>query len=150
MLRTTLCMRPSVVLVRRLGIGCMFGVLALSATASLLNRGTREQDSTSAEITRGVEQMRHLGLEVKNSAQGQRREPSMIAEFVQIVSSKIKEIWVATKGQSKRADQIQEGRSISREVTLQITCRAEETSETVKVLADDADGLEKEIDRFRI
>lgn len=54
MLRTTLCMRPSVVLVRRWVIGCVFGVLVLSATASLLNRGTREQDSATAEITRRV------------------------------------------------------------------------------------------------
>ncbi len=54
MLRATLCMRPSVVLVRRLVIGCVFGVLVLSATATQLNRGSREQDSASAEITRGV------------------------------------------------------------------------------------------------
>ena len=94
--------------------------------------------------------MRHLGLEVKNSAQGQRRESSMITESVEIVSSKIKEIWVETKDQSKRADQIQEALSVFREVTLQTTRRAEEPSETVEGLADHADGLEQEIDRFRI
>ncbi|CAM9568112.1 unnamed protein product [Discosporangium mesarthrocarpum] len=119
-------------------------------TATQLNRGTHEQDSASAEITRGVEQMRHLGLEVKNSAQEQRRESSLITQSVEIVAAKIKEISIETKDQSKRADQIREALSIFREVTLQTTRRAEETAETVSDLAAHAEGLEQEIDRFRI
>ena len=43
-------------------------------TATQLNRGTHEQDSAGAEITKGVAQMLDLGLEVKNAAQEQRRE----------------------------------------------------------------------------
>ena len=54
MLPATLCMRTSVVLVRRWVIGCVFGVLVLSATATQSSRGIRESDSASAEITRGV------------------------------------------------------------------------------------------------
>ncbi len=119
-------------------------------TATQLNRGTHEQDSASAEITRGVEKMRHLGLEVKNSAQEQRRESSLITQSVEIVAAKIKEISVETKDQSKRADQIQEALSVFREVTLQTTRRAAETAETVSDLAAHAEGLEREIDRFRI
>ncbi|MCR9094102.1 MAG: methyl-accepting chemotaxis protein [bacterium] len=119
-------------------------------TATQLNRGTHEQDSATAEITRGVEQMRHLGLEVKNSAQEQRRESSLITQSVEIVASKIKEISVETKDQSKRADQIQEALAVFREVTVQTTRRAAETAETVKDLADHAEGLEQEIDRFRL
>lgn len=119
-------------------------------TATQLNRGTHEQDSASAEITRGVEQMRHLGLEVKNSAQEQRRESSLITQSVEIVAAKIKQISVETNDQSKRADQIQKALEVFREVTLQTTRRAEETAETVSDLAAHAEGLEQEIDRFRL
>ena len=115
-----------------------------------LNRGTHEQDSASAEITRGVEQMRHLGLEVKNAAQEQRRESSLITQSVEIVATKIKEISISTKDQSKRADQIQEALEVFREVTIQSTRRAEETGETVNDLSAYAKVLEKEIGRFQI
>lgn len=129
-------------------VGIAMGVV--KETATQLNRGTHEQDSASAEITRGVEQMRHLGLEVKNSAQEQRRESSLITQSVEVVASKIKEISVETKDQSKRADQIQETLQVFREVTVESTRRAEETNETVSDLAAYAAGLEEEIGRFRL
>lgn len=118
-------------------------------TAAQLNRGTHEQDSASSEITRGVEQMRHLGLEVKNAAQEQRRESGLITQSVEIVAAKIKEISVETKDQSKRADQIQEALQVFREVTVQTTRRAEETAETVNDLSAHAKELEEEIGRFQ-
>ena len=119
-------------------------------TATQLNRGTHEQDGASSEITRGVEQMRHLGLEVKNAAQEQRRESSLITRSVEIVAAKITEISVETKEQSKRADQIREALQVFREVTIQSTRRAKETSETVNDLTSHAAGLEEEIGRFRV
>ena len=76
--------------------------------ANQLNRGTHEQDGASAELTRCVEQMGHLGLEVKNFAQEQRRDSSLIPRSVDIVAERIKEISLETKDQSRRADQIQE------------------------------------------
>ncbi len=115
-----------------------------------LNRGTHEQDSASSEITRGVEQMRHLGLEVKNSAQEQRKESRLITQSVEVVASKIKQISVETKAQSKRADQIAEALKVFREVTLESSRRAEQTTGTVSDLAAYAKGLQEEIGRFRL
>ena len=119
-------------------------------TATQLNRGTHEQDSAGIEITRGVEQMLHLGLEVKNATQEQRRESSLITRSVERVAARIKEILVETQDQSKRADQIQEALQIFREVTVQTTRRAAHASETVADLSAHAQGLEKEIGRFRL
>ncbi len=119
-------------------------------TAMQLNRGTHEQDSAGSEITRGVEQMLHLGLEVKNAAQEQRRESSMITRSVEIVAARIKEILVETQVQSKRADQIQEALQVFRDVTVQSTRRAQQTTETVSDLSAHAQGLEEEIGRFRL
>jgi methyl-accepting chemotaxis protein len=118
--------------------------------AMQLGRGTHEQDNASTEITRAVEQMRHLGLEVKNAAQEQRRESSLITQSVEIVAAKIKEIGLATKDQSKQADQIQELLRVFRDVTLQSSARAEQTKATVADLSAHAQGLEEEIGRFRL
>jgi methyl-accepting chemotaxis protein len=119
-------------------------------TAMQLNRGTHEQDNAGAEITRGVAQMLDLGLEVKNAAQEQRRESSMITRSVEVVAARIKEILIETQGQSKRADQIQEALQIFREVTVQSTSRAAQATETVSDLSAHAQRLEEEIDRFRL
>jgi len=119
-------------------------------TATQLNRGTHEQDSAGNEITRGVEQMLHLGLEVKNATQHQIRESSLITRSVEVVAMRIKEILVETQGQSKRADQIHEALKIFREVTVETTRRAAHTSETVADLSAHAQGLEEEIGRFRL
>ena len=77
-----------------------------------LGRGTHEQDNASAEITRGAEQMRHLGLEVKGAVQEQHRESSLITRSVETVAAKIKQISIETRAQSKRADQILDGGSV--------------------------------------
>ena len=45
---------------------------------------------------------------------------------------------------------IREALDVFREVTLQTTRRAQETADTVGDLADHAEGLEREIGRFRI
>ena len=119
-------------------------------TAMQLNRGTHEQDNAGAEITRGVAQMLDLGLEVKNAAQEQRRESSLITRSVEVVAARINEILVETQGQSKRADQIQEALQIFREVTVQSTQRAAQANETVSDLSAHAQRLEEEIDRFRL
>jgi len=119
-------------------------------TATQLNRGTHEQDSAGLEITRGVEQMLHLGLEVKNATQEQRRESALITRSVEIVAARTKEILLETQEQSKRADQIQEALKIFRDVTLQTARRAAHTSETVTDLSSHAQGLEEEIGRFRL
>ena len=58
--------------------------------ANQLNRGTHEQDGASAELTRCVEQMSDLGLEVKNFAQEQRRDSSLIPCSVEVVADRIK------------------------------------------------------------
>jgi methyl-accepting chemotaxis protein len=86
---------------------------------------------------------------VKNAAQEQRRESSLITRSVEVVAAKIKEISISTKDQSKRADQIQEALEVFREVTIQSTRRAEETSEIVNDLSAHAQGLGEEIGRFR-
>ena len=119
-------------------------------TATQLNRGTHEQDNASAEVTRGVERMRHLGLEVKNAAQEQRRESSLISQSVEIVAAKIKEISLETREQSKRADQIGEALQVFREVTYESSRRAEQTKSTVADLSAHADRLAEEIGRFRL
>ena len=94
--------------------------------------------------------MLHLGLEVKNATQEQRRESSLITRSVEVVAVRIKEILVETQDQSKRADQIQEALQIFREVTVQTTRRAAIASETVADLSAHAQGLEEEIGRFRL
>jgi methyl-accepting chemotaxis protein len=119
-------------------------------TATQLNRGKQEQDSAGAEITRGVAQMLDLGLEVKNAAQEQLRESSLITQSVEVVAARIKEILIETQDQSKRADQIQDALQIFREATVQSTRRAVQASETVSDLAAHAQRLEEEIDRFRL
>jgi methyl-accepting chemotaxis protein len=119
-------------------------------TAMQLNRGTHEQDNAGAEITSGVAQMLDLGLEVKNAAQAQRRESSMITRSVEVVAARIKEILIETQGQSKRADLIQEALQIFREVTVQSTQRAAQANETVSDLSAHAQRLEEEIGRFRL
>ena len=84
------------------------------------------------------------------TAQEQRRESGLITQSVEIVAARIKEISVETKDQSERADEIREALEVFREVTLQTTRRAQETADTVGDLADHAEGLEREIGRFRI
>jgi len=69
---------------------------------------------------------------------------------VEVVAAKIREIAVAAKGQSKRADQIQEALHVFREVTLQSSRRAEQTGATVRELSEHAESLEQEIGRFRL
>jgi methyl-accepting chemotaxis protein len=118
--------------------------------AMQLNRGTHEQDSASSEITRGVEQMRHLGLEVKNAAQEQRRESGLITRSVEAVAARIKSISVETREQAELADQIQNALAVFREVTIENSRRAEQTSETIGDVAAHAQGLEEEVDRFRV
>ena len=66
------------------------------------------------------------------------------------MASKIKQISVETKAQSKRADQIAEALKVFREVTLESSRRAEETTGTVSELAAHAKGLQEEIGRFRL
>jgi methyl-accepting chemotaxis protein len=121
----------------------------VKSIAVQLGRGTHEQDNASAEITKGVEQMRHLGYEVKRAAQHQRRESGLITESVEIVASRIREISVETKDQSKGADQIREALQVFREITLRSASRAEQTKATVSELNDHAQGLEEEVGRFR-
>ena len=89
-------------------------------------------------------------LEVKNAAQEQRRESSLITRSVEVVAAKIKDISVETKDQSKRADRIREALDVFREVTVQTSRRAEDTANTVADLAAHARGLEEEIGRFRL
>ncbi|MBY0399663.1 HAMP domain-containing protein [Myxococcota bacterium] len=127
-----------------------FAMKQVKEIALQLKRGTHEQDTASAEITRGVEQMRHLGLEVKGAAREQRKESSLIARSVESVAAKITEISVATRDQSIRADQIQEALQVFREVTVQTARRAEQSNTTVADLSSLAQGLESEIDRFRL
>lgn len=122
----------------------------VKAIALQLGRGTHEQDAASVEITRGVEQMAHLGLEVKSAAQQQRRESSLITQSVEIVASRIKEISVETKDQSKRADSIQEALKVFREITIASARRAEQTKATVDELTERTRELEERIGRFRL
>lgn len=121
----------------------------VKSIALQLGRGTHEQDNASAEITKGVEQMRHLGFEVKRAAQQQSRESSLIAESVEVVASRIREISLETNAQSKGADQIREALQVFREITLRSATRAEQTKATVGELTDHAHGLEAEVGRFR-
>jgi len=115
-----------------------------------LNRGTHEQDSAGAEITRGVEKMLNLGREVKNATQEQRRESSLITRSVEVVAARIKEILVETQDQTKRADQIQNALQIFREVTVESTRSSTHAGEIVADLSAHAQGLEEEIGRFRL
>lgn len=121
----------------------------VKSIAIQLGRGTHEQDNASAEITKGVEQMRHLGFEVKRAASQQRKESSLITESVEVVASRIREISVETNDQSKRADQIREALQVFREITVRSATRAEQTKATVGELTDHAQGLEEQVGRFR-
>jgi len=122
----------------------------VKAIAAQLNRGTHEQDSASADITRGVERMRELGQQVKHSTQEQRKESSLITQSVEVVSSRIKQILVSTQEQRKQGDQILVALQVFQEVTQQSSRRGEEMRVSLEELSNRSAGLEQEIGRFRL
>jgi methyl-accepting chemotaxis protein len=118
--------------------------------AGQLNRGTHEQDTASADITRAVERMRDLGQRVKLSIQEQRKESSLISQSVEVVAARIQQILEATNEQSKQGDQILAALQVFRDVTHQSTSRSEEMRQRLEELAERSGALEEEIGRFRV
>ncbi|MEZ4292148.1 MAG: methyl-accepting chemotaxis protein [Myxococcota bacterium] len=118
--------------------------------AMQLNRGTHEQDSASTEITRGVEQMRQLGLEVRSAAQEQRRESSLITAIRRGRRRQDPRDRRRREGseQARRPDPGGAAR-IPRGDAAEPSRRAEQTGATVRELSEHAESLEQEIGRFR-
>jgi len=118
--------------------------------AAQLNRGTHEQDSASADITRAVERMKDLGQRVKRSTQEQSKESGLITQSVEIIAARIQEILSATTEQSKQGDQIAQALQVFREVTHESNRRSEEMRTSLEDLSERSQDLEQEIGRFRL
>jgi methyl-accepting chemotaxis protein len=122
----------------------------VKSIAAQLNRGTHEQDSASADITRAVERMKDLGQRVKRSTQEQSKESGLITQSVEIIAARIQEILRSTTEQSKQGDQIAQALQVFREVTHESNRRSDEMRTSLEELSDRSHDLEQEIGRFRL
>ncbi len=95
--------------------------------------GRRTRSCILGRGRRGSEPRRARGVELSNEA-----------------GRILRDIGESTKQSTRWADQIREALQVFREATVQSARRAEETSETVSDLSAHAEGLEKEIGRFRL
>src|SRR5581483_7150120 len=115
-----------------------------------INQATHDQEKSSLEIIKAVEEMRILGRQVKRSTQEQGKGSKLITAAVEKVTVMIRHILGATQEQTGGSERIHHALLVFKEGTDKSARRAEEMNQVVAALSSRSKQLEQEIGRFKI
>jgi methyl-accepting chemotaxis protein len=115
-----------------------------------INGAIHEQELSTVNSMKAIDNIRTLGLHVKDSTKEQSRTSRFISAATVRVTGMIDQILLATQEQKKSNEVILNSLQVFKQVTGSNASKAEELNNLVSTLSSNSKQLEREISRFRI